>query len=141
MSEPRTAKNWAEEYVQNCLEECSSFAEMLSLDEVEEAYIAGFEIGKSYSYDLAKQLEAAKAELEEYKLIQWKVIEANMDKVVSDLAAEKARSAKIIEICRWYIENCEVVRFELVGGDGAPSGYLPYNYDWKQLEKALEEIK
>jgi hypothetical protein len=41
-----------------------------------------------------------------------------------------------------YIEKyCELVRYEWVGGDGAPSGHLPYAQDMKFISEALATIK
>jgi hypothetical protein len=38
----------------------------------------------------------------------------------------------------YYVENCELICYEPVGGDGAPTGYLPYPMEWTAAKQALE---
>ena len=37
----------------------------------------------------------------------------------------------------WYTKECQVCACELVGGDGAPSGFLPYNENWERASQAI----
>ena len=46
--------------------------------------------------------------------------------------------AKALEYAR---DSYELVGYELVGGDGAPSGHLPYPADWTFADKALSRAK
>jgi hypothetical protein len=41
----------------------------------------------------------------------------------------------------YIYKNCELCEYELVGGDGAPSGYLPYPHDMKFIAETLAKIK
>lgn len=57
-----------------------------------------------------------------------------IDKLKSDLDLA-------IEALEWYMENCEVCAYELMGGDGAPSGYLPYDEKWTKAKETLARLK
>lgn len=45
----------------------------------------------------------------------------------------------LVEAMKYYIENCEPIFYELIGGDGAPTGHLPMPGDWDIANKALSK--
>ena len=46
-----------------------------------------------------------------------------------------------VEALEWYTKNADVCFYELAGGDGAPTGYLPYPGNWDRAENALAKIR
>jgi len=47
---------------------------------------------------------------------------------------------KIRSLMKWYTENCELIAYEPVGEDGAPSRHLPYPMEWTQAQETLKKF-
>ncbi len=45
-----------------------------------------------------------------------------------------------VKALEYYMDNCAVCAYELAGGDGAPSGYIPYDERWVKATQATHKI-
>jgi hypothetical protein len=57
----------------------------------------------------------------------------------SGSAHHKAQTEGLVKEVEWVLENCEFLTYEPVGGDGAPTGYLPFPFEPVALRKALAD--
>jgi hypothetical protein len=46
-----------------------------------------------------------------------------------------------VDAIKFIEKNCELISYEPVGGDGAPSGYLPYPCDSEFVRQALSDLE
>lgn len=88
--------------------------------------------------EMQKQLEAAKKEAEDYNDSN-KILSGFLRDAQKELAAEKQRSAKAYKLLKYYTENCELIIYDQIGGDGAPVGYVPFPMEWTEANKLLAE--
>lgn len=71
--------------------------------------------------------------------LRWDKISDRFNSLESELAAEKAKSQKLFEALEYINKNCELIAYDLIGGDGAPSGHIPYPHDMGFISRALAE--
>ena len=47
----------------------------------------------------------------------------------------------LVELLQDYTDNHGLLNYEMIGGDGAPIGYVPYEAEWTWALKELNQIK
>ena len=81
-----------------------------------------------------------------FKQEDFKELYNSMDSLpAADIANAKIATLmvevdKIRSLMKWYTENCELVAYEPVGGDGGPSRHLPYPMEWTQAQETLKKF-
>lgn len=55
-------------------------------------------------------------------------------------ALESGAVKKLVEELEYIEKNCELIGYELIGGDGAASGYLPFPQEMGFIKEALEQF-
>ena len=59
----------------------------------------------------------------------------------ADYERMRGVAIELAKCLEFYIENHGVIHYELIGGDGAPSGHVPMQGDWNVAERTISRAK
>jgi hypothetical protein len=100
----------------------------------------GFDAGAHFvKAEMQREIDELKEELDE--TISHEQINAALCAKDVEIEKLKALLDKAVDDLSYIEKNCELICYELIGGDGAPSGHLPYPQDMEFIRKTLTEIK